>query len=242
MAPNFDPDTGEVHPDTPEAIDNDPLALREEGDEDFSPVPTEEPDPFDDAETDDLAADYDGSDEGNDDDGGEDPEGDAPLAPEAYFPDEGDITSDDGGDDEAGAGDEAPVLNVFSIDTLYGDTRDALINRFRNTRKPWEQMAEDEQRDIVESFSTAARNIIRGVVSAMTSYEFPRAVVTLGQVSIKDKKTIEAKITCMNIEEYRTVLGEAVGEDIILMAVDSETFMAHREAYPTKGQQMAMDI
>lgn len=133
-------------------------------------------------------------------------------------------------------------LNALSLDTLYGDVRDALVTRFQHTKKPWEQMTEQEQREVVEAFGTTARHMIRGVVSLMTDYAFPRAVVTLGQVNIKDKKVIEAKITCQNIEDYRSVLGEAVGEDMILLAVDSDVFMAQRGDFPTKGQQMAMDF
>lgn len=235
----IDPDTGEIM-DGP-LVPDDPLSIRttdedfeermraafEEGADNSDPFPDEEDESGEGGASDDIPA------------------------------DPGDITSDDGNEDEArgedpealnGEVDEEPdfygqaQLNPLSLDTLYGDVRDALVTRFQHTKKPWEQMTEQEQREVVEAFGTTARHMIRGVVSLMTDYAFPRAVVTLGQVNIKDKKVIEAKITCQNIEDYRSVLGEAVGEDMILLAVDSDVFMSQRGDFPTKGQQMAMDF
>lgn len=235
----FDPDTGEIM-DGPLAPD-DPLSIRTT-DEDFEERM--------------RASLEEGADTSDPFPEGEEEEGEGDASDDDR-PDPGDITSDDGNDDEGRGEDPEPIngevdeepdfygqpqLNALSLDTLYGDVRDALVTRFQHTKKPWEQMTEQEQREVVEAFGTTARHMIRGVVSLMTDYAFPRAVVTLGQVNIKDKKVIEAKITCQNIEDYRSVLGEAVGEDMILLAVDSDVFMAQRGDFPTKGQQMAMDF
>lgn len=237
----IDPDTGEIM-DGPLAPD-DPLSIRSNDAE------------FEEAMRASLEEGADNSDPFPDEDG-EEEEGEA-APDDGWLPDPGDITSDDGNEDEARGEDPEPLngevdeepdfygqaqLNPLSLDTLYGDVRDALVTRFQHTKKPWEQMTEQEQREVVEAFGTTARHMIRGVVSLMTDYAFPRAVVTLGQVNIKDKKVIEAKITCQNIEDYRSVLGEAVGEDMILLAVDSDVFMSQRGDFPTKGQQMAMDF
>lgn len=247
MAPidHIDPVTGEVltSPIAPEdglapMPGDDPLALREEFTAAAQEIEAAEADPFEPSQEEDEES-----------EGGDSEE--TPLDP-------GDITSDDGNDEmQAGAEDPAALNgevdeepdfygdlppNPLSLETLFGDTRDALVSRFRNTPKVWEQMNEREQREVVEAFSMTAKHVIRGVVSLLTAYEWPRAVVTLGQVNIKDKKVIEAKITCQNIEEYREVLCEAVGDDIMLLAVSSDVFMATRGDYPTKGTQMAMDI
>lgn len=238
MAPDtFDPETGEISESTivpDNGLADDPLSIRttdedfeermraalEEGADQSDPFPTEEEG---DPESDDSWM-PETSEEG---DGENVPEGEAV---------DGEI------DPEEDLKGEFVPPNPLSLETLFGDVRDALVTRFQHTRKPWEQMTEQEQRELVEAFGQTSKHIIRGVVSLMTAYEFPRAVVTLGQVNIKDKKTIEAKIVVQNIEEYRSVLGEAVGEDMILLAVDSDVFMAQRGDFPTKGQQMAMDF
>jgi len=164
-----------------------------------------------------------------------------PETGEIFPPSTLDDVEDEGedGDDEADgefAGEhEAPVL--LSLDTLMGDVRDALLGRLRTAPRVWAQMSEQEQRDTVEACSQTARHVVRGAVGLITNYEFPRAIVTLGQVTLKDRKTIEAKISTQNIEEYRSVLGEHVGTDVIVLAIDSETFMAARaEARIDKDQ------
>ena len=234
----YDPDTGEIMPDDPLSIRTgmDDAAFEEamraslEGGADTSdPFPEEGEGEGENVPDDSWLPD--GPDDGEGDGGDNEPE--PPEAPDAI---EGEIDPEE---DMAG---EFTPPNPLSLDTLFGDVRDALVTRFQHTRKPWEQMTEREQREVVEAFGQTAKHIIRGVVSLMTDYAFPRAVITLGQVNIKDKKVIEAKITCQNIEEFRAVLGEAVGDDMILLAVDSDVFMAQRGDYPTKGQQMAMDF
>lgn len=145
---------------------------------------------------------------------------------------------------EADYPDAAPDMDAPTIEqsTLYGDVRDALLSRFRNTRKPWAQMSEEEQRQTVEAFGQTARDVVRRSVQAVTGFDFPRAVVELGQVNIKDKKTIEAKITCSNNEEYRSALGEAVGESVIILMVDSETFMSARGEPQIDKDQLGLDL
>lgn len=138
----------------------------------------------------------------------------------------------------------APDMDAPEVerDTLFGDVRDALLTRFRNTRKPWEQMSEQEQRETVEAFSMTARHVVREAVKAVTDYDFLRCVVTLGAVQIKDKQTIEAKITCQNIEDYRSTIGEAVGEHVMLLAVDSDAFMAARAEPKIDPDQPGLDL
>ena len=156
----------------------------------------------------------------------------------------GEILPVDGIEAEGDEPSAAPEMEAPDLErgTLYGDVRDALLSRFRNTRKSWEQMSEQEQRETVEAFSMTARHVVREAVKAVTDYDFPRCVVTLGAVQIKDKQTIEAKITCQNIEDYRTTLGEAVGEHVMLLAVDSEAFMASRAEPKIDPDQPALNL
>lgn len=161
-----------------------------------------------------------------------------------FDPDTGEVMPADGIDAEDEGPSAAPEMDAPEVerDTLYGDVRDALLSRFRNTRKSWDQMSEQEQRETVEAFSTTARHVVREAVRAVTDYDFPRCVVTLGAVQIKDKQTIEAKISCQNIEDYRSVLGEAVGEHVLLLAVDSDDFMAARSEPKIDVDQPDLDL
>lgn len=114
------------------------------------------------------------------------------------------------------------------LDTLMGDMRDAMLQRIRTLKKPWAQMSEGEQYDCANGIELAAKDMIRKTVRLLNKFEWPHAVVELGEVKIGGTKGIEAKITCSNIALNRNVLGEHVGTQIMLLMVDSDTFMAER--------------
>lgn len=120
-------------------------------------------------------------------------------------------------------------IEELKIDTLAGDLRDAMLMRVRDMKRPWSMLTEAEQRELAAGLDMAARHLVRGAIHLLTDYEFPRAVVTLGEVKIKGEKGIEAKIGCANIEHNRQVLGEHVGDHVLMLMVDSETFMGERE-------------
>ncbi|ABN75776.1 hypothetical protein [Cereibacter sphaeroides] len=133
--------------------------------------------------------------------------------------------------------DQAPAFDP-RLESLRGDLRDAMLMRIRDLRKPWAQMAEADQSDVINGVDLAAKDIIRKTVALFTGYEWPHAAVTLGEVKIKGEKGLEAKITCPNIALYREVLGDAVGEQVMILMVDSETFMDERGpacAMPDQG-------
>lgn len=139
-------------------------------------------------------------------------------------------------DDTAAAADGAPEFHP-EIDTLMGDLRDVLLGRVRTMQKPWEKMTEAEQYDLANAMELTAKDIIRRTVRALNDVEWPKTVVELGEVKIGGSKGIEAKITCSNIEHNRTVLGEHVGQQIMVLMVDSDRFMGQRGEPPIDKDQ-----
>ena len=144
-----------------------------------------------------------------------------------------------GADDGESIG--APEFNP-ELETLRGDVRDVMLGRIRTAQKPWQQMTEAEQRDLASAIDMAAGDMVRRTVRLLTSYEWPHAVVSLGEVKIKGEKGIEAKVSCANIEHNRTVLGEHVGSYVTMLMVDSDTFMAERAPVQIDPDQPAMDM
>lgn len=126
---------------------------------------------------------------------------------------------------------ENTTVDVIDLkeETLAGDIRDVLLMTIRDMKRPWSLLVEDEQREINSRMEMAANHLVRQTVQLLTDYEFPRAVVSLGEVKIKGEKGIEAKIECTNIEHNRNVLGDYVGSMVMMLMVDSETFMGERE-------------
>ena len=162
-----------------------------------------------------------------------------------------DDASDDADGNFAGTMDEdGPGMDDFepvkdeeiTLETLSGDIRDVLLSRFRTARRPWEQMVEQERRDLTGAFDLAARDLVRKVVRLATGFEFPRVPVVLGQVNIKGGKGIEAKITCPNVSTSRDVLGGHVGDMVLMLMVDSERFMAERKPIDIPPDQAGLPL
>ena len=123
--------------------------------------------------------------------------------------------------------DDAPDFDP-QLDSLMGDMRDAMLQRIRTLQKPWAQMSEQEQVDCANGTELAAKDMIRKTVRLLNQHEWPTAVVELSEMKIGGTKGIEAKIACANVSHNREVLGDYVGTQVMLMMVDSETFMAAR--------------
>lgn len=145
-------------------------------------------------------------------------------------------------DDEAEAEhDDAPEFNP-KLETLCGDLRDVMLGRIRTTRKPWEQMTEAEQTDLANGLQIAASDMVRRMVRLMTSYDWPHAAVVLGEVKIKGEKGIEAKIACPNVEHNRNVLGDHVGQHVMVLMIDSDTFMGETAPVDIKKDQAELEL
>lgn len=121
-------------------------------------------------------------------------------------------------------------LDDVRLHTLAGDIRDAMLTRFRHTRKTWPQMSEQEQSETGHAFDQAARDMVRAVVRTLTGYDFPRVVVRIGDVQFKggEKPVIVGKITADNTKDYRDIMGDAPGSQAVLLFVDSEAFLNAR--------------
>ena len=141
-------------------------------------------------------------------------------------------------------------VSEFEAGTLAGELRDAMLTRFRDMQKPWAQMSEDEQREFSEGINFAARSLVRGAVRAVTKFEWPRCIVHLGEIKIVggEKARIEGKVVASNFEENRNVLGDHVNTDVLLICVDSDSFMGERDPVqidpdqpelPTEDQEAA---
>ena len=124
---------------------------------------------------------------------------------------------------------EKSEIDDLKLETLSGDIRDVLLMTIRDLKRPWSMLTAEEQSDVANRMEMASTNLVRQAVRLVTDFEFPRAVVTMGEVKIKGEKGIEAKITCTNIEHNRTVLGEHVGDMVLMLMVDADQFMAERQ-------------
>lgn len=150
---------------------------------------------------------------------------------------------EDGADEAVDGEFSEPESPDLAIDTLKGDLRDALLSRFRMAKKPWEQMSEMEQRDLVSGMEMAAGHLVRETVKILTTHEFPHVVVKLGEMKVMGgDKGIEAKIATTNISYNREVLGDAIGTMVQIVMVDSDQFMGQRAEAKVEPDQGALPL
>jgi hypothetical protein len=135
--------------------------------------------------------------------------------------------------------DDTGSVSELQIESLAGDLRDAMLMRIRDIKRPWSMLTEEEQYDMANGLELAAKELVRGAVRLLTAWEWPRVVVKMDDVKIfgGDKSRIEAKIVAHNIADYRDVLGEHAGQTVMLLAVDSETFLGQRAPVPIDPDQ-----
>lgn len=136
------------------------------------------------------------------------------------------------------------AIEDMQIDTLAGDLRDTLLIQFRDVNTAWSVMSEDKQRDFCHGIEIASRDLVRQAVRLLTDYRFPRCVVDLGELKIVggDKARIEGKIVAANLPEYREVLGDHVNTKVLLLCIDSDTFMGEKEPAKVDPDQPDLPI
>lgn len=130
---------------------------------------------------------------------------------------------------------DIPELDAIEIDvaseTAAGDVRDAMLQRIKALTKPWAQMTQDEQNQLVEGLGYDGRRLVEKVVQIVTDSPFPRAVGRIAKMVVipGDKARIECPVHFQLVPENLETLGVNVGSMVALVMVDSSKFKGERE-------------
>jgi len=116
----------------------------------------------------------------------------------------------------------------LDVNTLAGDLRDWLLGRLRHMPRTWRELPEHEQRDITEAAEAHARELIRRVVELVASEGQPVIRATLGDVAVKSKGIIEAKLGVSRFDEHRHQLADAAGMPVMITVADAQRFFGER--------------
>jgi hypothetical protein len=112
---------------------------------------------------------------------------------------------------------------VLAADTLVGDLRDALLGRVRNMQKPWEQMTEAQQRDVVEQITNAVKTLVTSAVKVIAANGRRTIMAKLGKIEL-DANMIKARIETKKTDETLLELSAAQALTILIIAADSSEF------------------
>lgn len=107
-------------------------------------------------------------------------------------------------------------------DTLTGDIRDFILTWIRSMQKPFEQMDESAQMDVIDAAETAARSLVGGAISVISGGGFEKAFVKLGQFTVKEG--IEAKLVTARTERNLLNFNDFAGRSAMLIFADPQEF------------------
>lgn len=123
---------------------------------------------------------------------------------------------------EANGQDELP-----NTDTLYGDLRDAILDRLRAMPKPWTVMSETEQTEMIEGVERAARHLVYSAVNLIAANGRPVIRAQVEQCTAKDG--IKAVLRVSQFDELRHELFDAVGKSALIVVADAEPYLGEKE-------------
>jgi hypothetical protein len=109
--------------------------------------------------------------------------------------------------------------------TLVGDTRDAVLNLFKN-HADWKHMKEATQKDVVASCEHIATELVRKTAEIVAGRGFKSMHCTLEQVVVKDGLKIVLKAS--NKAEGKNDLIDSQGGSVTVVLSDINPYLGHR--------------
>ena len=136
--------------------------------------------------------------------------------------------------------DAASAAIDVATETLTGDIRDFILDRLRHeqSKAPWHQRAEADQRDTVHQVETAVERVIRKAVELIAAQGRRTIRATLEQVTVKDG--ITGKIVLSKFDEQRHALMDATGATILIVVADPDSFTGERAPVEILPDQMEL--
>jgi hypothetical protein len=130
------------------------------------------------------------------------------------------------GDELAEELEDALGESVVDLRSARGDLRDAMLEAFKRRPKPWSQMLEKEQRDVISALNNGAELIVQKIARLIASAGRVQIAATVDSVTIKDgiKATVKAPYTADNLHN----LGSAQGKQILIVVADAGDYMGQR--------------
>lgn len=116
-----------------------------------------------------------------------------------------------------------PVLNT---DTLFGDLRDAILDRLKAMPKPWTVMSETEQRDMIYGVESATTHLIHAAVNLVAANGHPTIKATFESATVKDG--LKAVLQLSRHDPMRHELIDTVGKAVVIVVADAEQFMGQK--------------
>jgi hypothetical protein len=115
-------------------------------------------------------------------------------------------------------------LPTLGTDGLQADITGWLVDRLRHQEKPYAEMSEQEQREVIESAQKATADLLREIVKTIAADERKVIEVSLKNVQ-RDADKIVGKLECPKASHYRHELFDATGQTVLIVVADADKYM-----------------
>jgi hypothetical protein len=124
----------------------------------------------------------------------------------------------------------------FESGTLVGDIRDAFLDIVKNRPKPWSQMSQQEQQDLVKVAENVSKTFIRKVVRVVAEEDTISVDGTLKGYAAKGG-LFTLKIEARGDEETAHELFKMDGHSVVIMSADATRFTGQKSDAVTEPDQ-----
>jgi ASC-1-like (ASCH) protein len=131
-------------------------------------------------------------------------------------------------------------VQAIAEETMFGDLRDLVLELFKDRRKSWQEMTQEDQRNIVTRVETVVRSSVHQAVHliAVRGHDSVRAL--LEQVNVKDE--IKAVLKCSKSDQLRHQLMDSAGDEVFIVIPKAWDLMGQRQPAETEPDQPSFEF
>lgn len=131
----------------------------------------------------------------------------------------------------------APTVDeILDASTLFGDTRDAILERLRHLPKPWTVLSEKEQQEWIDSTERVARTLVTRAVHIVAAQGRPTVLATCEKLTLKDG--LKAELTASRTDDIVLALNRAVGQTVLIVVTNEDAYLGEKQkAKPDPDQR-----
>lgn len=119
---------------------------------------------------------------------------------------------------------EENISHTIAQETMLANLRDCLLDIYKHGQpKPWQEMTEEEQRELADRIQNSCRYAIVQAVSIIAAGGFETVSGELEKVTIKD--TYQCVINISKHTEARHAIADATGSVIKMIVANTDQYM-----------------
>ena len=135
-------------------------------------------------------------------------------------------------EDETAADDFETETEAMLATQMKARLTDYIIDKYKERRKPWQELDEIEQKLLISNVSYESGAIVQEAVELLVEHEFPSVAGTLESVASKDGIKVVVKIGRGAKARYELL--DRVGQEVQVVMADAEVF--GQDPHETKAE------